>query len=470
LTSESELEPDGSTIIYTKYGPVLFKLKSVQCFPGCCSHKWTGEQDCIFRSSSHIAAGYEIGWDFVDHVKNSKYSFSAYCNHMTTTYKRYDLGSRNFMDCKTFINWFFSWASHQVVEFRQPCTWCGWSPKLLAGDGTHVGIRVPNVSIDPIDQPGQNETIIAPHRINDRCFLSGKSKTEIRRHLAYLSKKILGKLKNEEIISEEMETTLTFSLFSNLPTYSKPLFQAFMSQKLDHEELMNTAKIFLVLSYEAPLISLLPLELAQKMEETVTEECLPSISSVTPELAMFLSVFLKSRRRDIAITFLTGMACHINCIHVDDIPPEEPSAIPNSYNPPKNGRAYYFRPDGFQVRQTRLFDIDHLPSSHDSGGRSCQKFYPKVSTKGTAFLFLWFCPLHGHCYGGHIISGGEGRKDPSASIYQFILAWRRRLAWCFMNFLVVYRNTLLTESLDFGMIQDFIMIFFMAFPIGVHLL
>ena len=30
------------------------------------------------------------------------------------------------------------------------------------------------------------------------------------------------------------------------------------------------------------------------------------------------------------------------------------------------------------------------------------------------------CPLHGHCYGFHIISGSEGRKDPYASLYSYL--------------------------------------------------
>ena len=35
-------------------------------------------------------------------------------------------------------------------------------------------------------------------------------------------------------------------------------------------------------------------------------------------------------------------------------------------------------------------------------------------------MFLWFCPLHGHCYGFHIINGQEGRKDPACSLYNHL--------------------------------------------------
>jgi len=37
----------------------------------------------------------------------------------------------------------------------------------------------------------------------------------------------------------------------------------------------------------------------------------------------------------------------------------------------------------------------------------------------TYFVFLWFCPAHGHCYGFHVIVGSDGRKDPANSLYAY---------------------------------------------------
>ena len=42
----------------------------------------------------------------------------------------------------------------------------------------------------------------------------------------------------------------------------------------------------------------------------------------------------------------------------------------------------------------------------------CTKHYPGVSFGGYGYVFLWFCPIHGHSYRFHLIAGGEGRKDP----------------------------------------------------------
>ena len=104
-------------------------------------------------------------------------------------------------------------------------------------------------------------------------------------------------------------------------------------------------------------------------------------------------------------------------------PAAEPACpIPGSYDPPRLGRFYYFREDGQQVRVARPFTIDRkggLNREHDDlpGDAACSKKYAKVPPRGSTFLFLWFCPSHGHCYGAHVVDGGEGRKDPAFSLY-----------------------------------------------------
>ena len=50
----------------------------------------------------------------------------------------------------------------------------------------------------------------------------------------------------------------------------------------------------------------------------------------------------------------------------------------------------------------------------------CRKKFPEVSYGGFGYIFLWFCAIHGHSYGFHIISGGEGRKDPFSSLFKYL--------------------------------------------------
>ena len=48
---------------------------------------------------------------------------------------------------------------------------------------------------------------------------------------------------------------------------------------------------------------------------------------------------------------------------------------------------------------------------------TCRKEIQAVRKVGSTFLFLWF---HGHCYGCHIITQSEGRKDPFASALLYV--------------------------------------------------
>ena len=48
------------------------------------------------------------------------------------------------------------------------------------------------------------------------------------------------------------------------------------------------------------------------------------------------------------------------------------------------------------------------------------KNFPTVSFGGYGYLFLFFCPIHGNCYGFNLISGGEGRKDPFSVMYKYM--------------------------------------------------
>ena len=43
-----------------------------------------------------------------------------------------------------------------------------------------------------------------------------------------------------------------------------------------------------------------------------------------------------------------------------------------------------------------------------------------VSCGGFGHMSLWFCTVHGHSYGFHLIAGGEGRKVP---LLQSIRTW-----------------------------------------------
>jgi len=139
----------------------------------------------------------------------------------------------------------------------------------------------------------------------------------------------------------------------------------------------------------------------------------------------FVNVFFQETSCDEdALMVIKYIYSEISSVHIRDTDAEQCQEIPGSYNPPKLARAYYFRENGSQLRKVRAFDIDSKSksSTHDDAPStsSCSKDYAMVAKKGTTFLFLWFCPLHGHCYGCHIVNGSEGRKDAACSLYSHL--------------------------------------------------
>ena len=141
-----------------------------------------------------------------------------------------------------------------------------------------------------------------------------------------------------------------------------------------------------------------------------------------------------------------------------------------TYNPPKLGRAYYFSSLGCQMREVRKFPIDSDTSSEnfdDAPDLLCAKRLPQVRKQSTSYLFLWFCPQHGHCYGYHIIHGSEGRKDAATSLYTQIETAPDVI---FMTLHAVSPSIVATENQDIFKTLDSTTIYFMALVINAHLL
>ena len=61
------------------------------------------------------------------------------------------------------------------IDFRQPCSWCGHSPKVLACDATKIGIGFKNTFVKPIETPELTDVIPTPNKRHDRCFIFNAS-------------------------------------------------------------------------------------------------------------------------------------------------------------------------------------------------------------------------------------------------------------------------------------------------------
>ena len=135
--------------MYTLQGCINYDVFFRKCPNSQCHLEYSGDQDSVFFLSNNTCAGDEIGWDFISMVKNSKISFTAYCNEMTRKYHTTNPLSAPFMSTNTFVKWIFAGMGSMKIDFRKEVDpWCKYEPKLLACDRTHVGVSIKHMKLN----------------------------------------------------------------------------------------------------------------------------------------------------------------------------------------------------------------------------------------------------------------------------------------------------------------------------------
>ena len=432
--------------IYTYSVPIKSKVYKRNCvnYDNPCSQLWDeGDKLCLHVLSNETAAGDEIGWEFVNLVLNSQTTFSSYCATKTDHYQMRDPYCHKFMDSKTFIKWWFSWAALMRKDFRRPCPVCKYSPKQLACDGTKVGVGLRHVDFTEISKPDTDNILPTLHRRLDRCFISNDlpnlNHIECREHLFYLSKKSLNELST--FLTPEEEERKTNNILMILPDSVKPSFERFLND-MPVKEKEAYAEVLKMLSTTAPVSSLIPSQYAEttvrlvnyltgteeQQAEDFVETAMAEMRTFAPELRQLIECSLEYSQNQKLRDDIANFLRHLVDISLNLVVHESEQADPQhgTYNPAKFGRAYYFSPTGERLRNVRKFSIDAESNKNNANFDDtpadfdkCTKDYiskTDLNAKGTSTLFLWFCPNHGHCYGFHMTCV-EGRKDPSASLY-----------------------------------------------------
>ena len=109
------------------------------------------------------------------------------------------------MSPNTFIKWFFTWLAAFKIDFRKEVDpWCGHKPEMLACDGTHIGVSLRQMNLrNPVTSPDPTLPVLdAHHKRYNKVHLTD---THMRKHLSYLSRKYLRKLRPEECLDANIE-------------------------------------------------------------------------------------------------------------------------------------------------------------------------------------------------------------------------------------------------------------------------
>ena len=192
----------------------------------------------------------------------NKQTFSGFSQFVSSRYTR-SRSEIGFMSLPTFIEWFFGWASHMRIDFRKGCEICGDAPKVLACDGTKIGIGFKSMFVAPIETPDAEEPSIEvqANRRLDRCFIHSRgNNTDEREARKQLKITCLGVI-NGKVPHDQ---TLLARL---LPEAAVPAYQQMLNPDTQKDLRVEYARIFLVLSYDSSLDTVIPYSVSESCIE-----------------------------------------------------------------------------------------------------------------------------------------------------------------------------------------------------------
>lgn len=253
------------------------------------------------------------------------------------------------------------------------------------------------------------------------------------KQLHYNCKKSLNKLQPSQYLpdlTEFEEDEHLLSCCKNQPAAIRVFMHHFVDKSVPVDVHQAMASFLLLMSGDAALSSVLPFECHSIVEEIAEVwsrngpiiHLVDQMKSFCPEFANLVKASALNDFMNCCLDFVLCVIEKVKAIHAINRP--TPPPVPTvPYNPP-SGVAYYFTKEGHQIRQQPMYDIplklnqpfDDIPQVEEV----CNKQFPLVSRGGYGYMFIWFCPLHGHCYGFHLIKGGEGRKDPFSSLFKYL--------------------------------------------------
>jgi hypothetical protein len=268
---------------------------------------------------------------------------------------------------------------------------------------------------------------------NDRKFVPAKTGKAIM----YYCKKVLGHLKEEQKLPHAVDQGQLLQLLQGIQHFSTPyanFIRKFLLGQLSDMMMKKAASFLLPLCGEGAVSAYLPFPYHQHIKQTMEalkEGSLPKGELVAMlqynfQLSQLLIAAHKCNEVDLTTNFISNVLEIVSLTHTNQKQPDPPQKQPNTYDP-SSGVCYYFTEHGNQLRSMGEYriaggksklgdgDFDDVPPEADR----CKKKYPHVGLGGFSYMLFFFCPIHGHVYGFHLIDGFEGPKDVFSPIYKF---------------------------------------------------
>ena len=225
----------------------------------------------------------------------------------------------------------------------------------------------------------------------------------------------------------QWEVDPTLEQVSNEPPL-KDFLRQFFFPSVDNEIIEVQAQVLFQLSGEYQIESVLPQRafdligtICDKVEKN--EECgkdLLQMRRYNTQISNLFALSIKSLSTAVLPPFFRYLTEKVKSIHYGDLQPTPVEEIESTYDP-RTGTAYYFTASGNQLRKMPQYEknLKDNKNREPRWDQDCRKVYPTVSHGGYSYILLWFCPIHGHSYGFHIINGAEGPKDVFCSLLKY---------------------------------------------------
>ena len=286
--------------------------------------------------------------------------------------------------------------------------WYKYNPKLLACDGTHIGVSVRNIILDhggvtAVDEP---DRIVKPkHKGYDRVIIDNRC---AREHMKYLTRKVLKKTKEDEILSREEQDFENANLMQVVWNKFEDRMTAFLSafiedfHRYDNKFICLMAELLYLLSRDSALSTVLPFRahdtVTQAIEELrkegyIEEVTRESLRKYATECEKLLMISSTNDTIDLVTNFIEYIMEKIQLVHSVNCAVQEPEDIPNTYYPP-GGSTYYFTESGAQVRKLPLHAVDATSTrkNYDDNpqvDKPCTKLYVSFSSIGVLLLHVF---------------------------------------------------------------------------------
>ena len=229
--------------------------------------------------------------------------------------------------------------------------------------GTHIGVSLRQMNLrNPVTSPDPTLPVLdVHHQRYNRVLLTD---THMRKHLSYLSRKYLRKLRPEEHLDSNIEAERTREFQQNLGAHcDQPVenfILALVQRSEDQEILYYIARILCMLSGDAAMDAVFPFVCHDLLNTCITDVCQNTFGVQCMEklkhdrgidIVKSLELCIKHGCIPLVTKFWKYVQKKVERLHKDNNRPAPPVArIPITYDP-SYGSAYYFSEHGAQIRK-----------------------------------------------------------------------------------------------------------------------